>query len=126
MGIIEKELEVEGYKNRQATKSKAGVLFDTGSTASFVNAEIAEKLSRIVELNLEAHLGELGKTMDVKGVIGLKLKLNGVDVPGVFWVTDKLRHDIVVGVDIMQARKLILDMEKEDIDVSNFRPVGHA
>ena len=124
MGIIEKELEVEGYKNRQVTKSKARVLFDTGSTVSFVKRDIAEKLSDVLYFPHEADLGAEDKKMKVEGLIGLTIKINGIDIVDSFWVTDELRREIVVGASTMQARRLILDMEKEEIDVSKFMPMA--
>lgn len=123
MGLIEKELEVEGYKNRKVTKTKASVLFDTGSTVSFVRKDIAERLSDILPFPHDADLGAKDKKMKVEGLIGLTLKINGVNVTDAFWVTEELRQDIVVGASTMQARRLILDMKKEDIDVSKFMPI---
>ena len=117
MSIIRKELEIEGLKG----KAVASVIFDTGSAISGIRRDVAEKIgfaSLPIHRKLKIADRIIEKTFD--GVSPVNLRINGCELSDIFLVAPDFTEDVIIGVDIMQKRKLIIDMVKEDIDVSKY------
>ena len=120
MGIIIKELEVESERTE-----KLKVLFDTGASSSSLRKDAAEKIGYKREIPEEFKIVKTtlatGETIEEKleGWAKIGIKINGCEIKEIIVPVRKNQlEEMIIGVDIMQSRKLIIDMAKEDINVS--------
>lgn len=115
--MIRKELEIEGPEG----KTTASVIFDSGSSISGIRKDVAEKIG-FAPLQITRKWKTADKTADktFEGVSPVNLRINGCELSDLFLVAPDFTEEVIVGVDIMQKRKLIIDMEKEDVDVSKY------
>lgn len=116
MGIIRKEIDVKGNKG---ITEKLNVLFDTGSSISLIRKDIAERISKTMPSPFTTKLiTAKGDILETKTFAPAGFYIKKCLIVHAFDVSDEIKEDMVVGVDIMQNRKLIVDMEKDDIDTS--------
>lgn len=114
MGLIRKEMIVEGKRGRE----KINVLFDTGASFSAIKTEIAGRIGDIIKYPQESTIKTATSFVKVNKITALYLNLNGCKIIEPFIVMDNFKEDMIIGADIMQRKKLIIDMEKDDIDTS--------
>lgn len=113
MGIVRKHLSLEGSKGRHETKG----LFDSGTSYSFIRRSVAEPLGTLEPLPQPKRfeMAEQGKTVTVKERIALDFVIDGYRFSDEFLVLDDLAEEVIIGAKTMQAWRLKLDMEHEDI-----------
>lgn len=113
MAVIQKEIELIGSKG----KIKEITLFDSGSTYSCIKTEIAKKIGLIDQLPkpLKLELAEERKFLTVNKVTRLVFVLNGYEFSDEFILVDKLSEKVIIGAKTLQAWRLKLDFENDEI-----------
>jgi hypothetical protein len=113
MAIIRKEIELVGSKS----KRKEIALFDSGATYSCIRKEIAQELEIILPLTRPIRLitAQEKNYMEVKERVVLDFYLSGYRFSDEFLIIENLSEKVIIGAKTMQAWRLKLDFEKEDI-----------
>lgn len=113
MGLIIKEIEIQGDKGKVPVKA----LFDTGSSNSLIKREIADKIATILKLPTpkEFLLGDGEGRIKAEESIVIDIFIKDVVVFYYAIVVDKLAEEFIIGADMMQRWKIKLDLEKEDV-----------
>ncbi len=113
MGILIKRLELRGDKGR----AEAEGLFDTGATYSFIRRDVTEKLATLLPLDepLEFETARQGHPMTATHVVRLAFLLDGCRFSDEFMVLDDLSESVIIGAKTMQAWRLKLDMEHDEV-----------
>jgi hypothetical protein len=113
MAIIRKEIELVGSESRR----KEIALFDSGATYSCIRKEIAQELEIILPLTRPIRLitAQEKNYMDVKERVVLDFYLSGYRFSDEFLIIENLSEKVIIGAKTVQAWRLKLDFEKEDI-----------
>jgi hypothetical protein len=113
MAIIRKEIELVGSKSRR----KEIALFDSGATYSCIRKEIAQELEIILPLTRPIRLitAQEKNYIEVKERVVLDFYLSGYRFSDEFLIIENLSEKVIIGAKTMQAWRLKLDFEKEDI-----------
>jgi len=113
MGVIQKEIELVGSKSRK----KEIALFDSGVTYSCIEKELAEELGGVMPLPeiFEFLTLEKGRKIKVESHIPLIFYLNGYRFSDEFLVIENLSERVIIGAKTLQAWRLKLDFENDDI-----------
>lgn len=113
MAIIEKEVELVGSKGREKVKG----LFDSGSTYSCIEKELAERLGLIDTLlePLEFETAKKGEKVEAKGHLSLLFYLDGYRFSDEFFILPDLSEKLVIGTTTMQKWRFKLDFEHEKV-----------
>ncbi len=115
MGIIAKVIRLEGSKGSAEVK----VLFDSGASMSFIKESLAKKLDQILKLPrpLEFETAKAGENLIVDKAVRLDFYLDGDRLSDEFLVVadDWATEDVIIGAKTMQAWRLVIDMEKEEV-----------
>jgi hypothetical protein len=113
MAIIRKEIELVGSKSRR----KEIALFDSGATYSCIRKEIAQELDIILPLTRPIKLitAQEKNYIEVKERVVLDFYINGYRFSDEFLIIENLSEKVIIGAKTMQAWRLKLDFEKEDI-----------
>jgi hypothetical protein len=115
MGMIIKEYIVTGDLDSGAVR----VLYDSGSGASFVRREIAERLgtaSRMVN-PVRFTMADGKEAFTVDQTANLEVSVDDTVLEYRFYIVDSLAEDMIIGVDMMQSRKIILDLANEVVSI---------
>jgi predicted aspartyl protease len=117
VGRVELRTEAKGVE--------VEALFDTGAAKSYVSSRLADKLGYV-------KYGEPRKVMlAVEGMEGLvvgylaaRVVIDGCELPleHAFGVVEGLRHDAVIGMDIMEPYDIELDVEEGKARFRRFPP----
>jgi len=110
MGLVRKRLKLMGSKG----EAEVEALFDTGASYSCIRPELAERLEILTPLRRPKELGTADEshTVRVTAAVRLDFELDGVVLSDEFMVVPSLRR---VGAKTMQAWRIKVDMEKEQI-----------
>ncbi len=113
MSYLLKELNIRGNKG----EAKLKCLFDTGAGYSFIKLHIAEKIGLLnpVIKPLEFTLGGGENKLIVNEKIILEIEINGVTISDEALVSEKLSEDMIIGAKTMQAWRIKLDLEKDEV-----------
>jgi hypothetical protein len=113
MAIIRKEIELVGSKSRR----KEIALFDSGATYSCIRKEIAQELEIILPLTrpLKLITAQERNYIEVKERVVLDFYISGYRFSDEFLIIENLSEKVIIGAKTMQAWRLKLDFEKEDI-----------
>jgi len=115
MTLIRKKIEILGTKG----KKEINVLFDSGSSRSLIREDIAREISKMIEYPRPDKFRAINETIiEAKKSTPLAFDLNGCSLAHDFKVIDNLDEEAVIGADLMQLKKIKIDMEKEYIDTS--------
>ena len=120
MGVIIKELLIRGDKGQKVVP----VVFDSGASASFIRRELAQTIATLLSMPQPRKfgLGDGDSTLTVSERTVLDVELEpGVEVWGDFHVVDKLSDEVIVGAPFLQAWRIKLDLEHEDIEYDKAR-----
>ncbi len=113
--MIYKEYNVTGARGSDTVQ----VLYDTGSSSSFIRRDIAEKLGNVVRTLRPTTFtmadGQVNLTVDQD--VELYIDVDGDALRYHFFVTDNLAEELVVGADMMQRFKITLDMDNEVVSI---------
>jgi hypothetical protein len=113
MAIIRKEIELVGTKS----KRKEIALFDSGATYSCIRKEIAQELEIILPLTrpLKLITAQERNYIEVKERVVLDFYISGYRFSDEFLIIENLSEKVIIGAKTLQAWRLKLDFEKEDI-----------
>jgi hypothetical protein len=113
MAIIRKEIELFGTKS----KRKEIALFDSGATYSCIRKEIAQELEIILPLTrpLKLITAQERNYIEVKERVVLDFYISGYRFSDEFLIIENLSEKVIIGAKTLQAWRLKLDFEKEDI-----------
>lgn len=113
MGLIYKEVEIQGNLGRRKVKA----LFDTGASSSFIRKDIAEGIATISKYPkpLRFFLGDGENTIETNEFIGVILQIKDINVFHSIIVVKNLGDEFIVGSDLMQRWKIKLDPKREDL-----------
>ena len=113
MAIIRKEIELVGSKIRR----KEIALFDSGATYSCIRKEIAQELEIILPLTrpLKLITAQERNYIEVKERVVLDFYISGYRFSDEFLIIENLSEKVIIGEKTLQAWRLKLDFEKEDI-----------
>jgi hypothetical protein len=113
MAIIRKEIELVGSKSRR----KETALFDSGATYSCIRKEIAQELEIILPLTrpLKLITAQERNYIEVKERVVLDFYISGYRFSDEFLIIENLSEKVIIGAKTLQAWRLKLDFEKEDI-----------
>jgi hypothetical protein len=115
MGLLTRRLELRGNKGR----GEMAGLFDTGATYSFIRRDVAERLATALPLDepLNFETAQEGDQLTATHVVRLAFLLNGFRFSDEFIVLDELSEPVIIGAKTMQAWRMKLDMEHEEVIV---------
>ena len=115
MGMIVKDYTVAGARGSDTVR----VLYDTGSSSSFIRRDIAERLGAVVRTMRPTTftLADEHVTLTVDQEVELYIDVNGDALRYHFFVADGLAEELVIGADMMQRFKISLDMDNESVSV---------
>ena len=109
----------------EARSVEAEALFDTGATKSYVSSRVADELGYVkyrepkrVVLAVEGMEGL------VVGYLAARVVIEGCELPleHAFGVVEGLRHDVVIGTDIMEPYDIELDVKEGRARFRRFPP----
>ncbi len=110
--ILRKEIEILGSKGRE----RVVALFDSGSTYSIISRDTAERVEIFTPLPQPKKLKIAdGNYIEITHAIRIDFKINGITLSDEFLVFDKLPDDVIIGAKTMQAWRIKLDFEKEEV-----------
>lgn len=113
MAVIEKEIELAGSKGRR----KVLGLFDSGSTYSIIDKELAKSLGAIEPLPtpLKFETAEKGREVESKERVSLDFYLDGYRFSDEFFVVIEPSAELIIGTSTMQKWRFKLDFEHEEV-----------
>jgi hypothetical protein len=113
MAVIEKTIELEGSKGKKEVKA----LFDSGSTYSCISPLLAKKLEILIPLPMPKQFGtaENGRKIIAKQRAILDFHIDGLCLSDEFMVIEDLSRDVIIGAKTMQAWKIKLDFENDEV-----------
>lgn len=115
MSLIIRKLELVGSKSQ----AEVDVLFDSGSSYSCITPELANRLGTVVSLPrpFQVETASKGQRLEVSNSIDLLFRVKGLDLNDQFMVIPNLSEDAIIGAKTMQAWRLKLDLENDDVIV---------
>ena len=113
MGLVRKRIKLIGSKGEKELEA----LFDTGATYSCIRPELAEQLEVVTPLKRPRILNTAkeGETVEVAARVLLDFEIDGLLLSDEFMVVDNLRRELLIGAKTMQAWRMKIDMEKEEL-----------
>ena len=103
----------------------AEALFDTGATKSYVSSKLADKLGYVKYREpKKLMLAVEGMEGLVVGYLTAGVVVNECELPleHTFGVVEGLRHDVVIGMDIMEPYDIELDVKEGKAKFRKFPP----
>lgn len=100
-------------------------IFDIGATRSFVSLQLAEKLGYIrYDEPKEVYLATKDKKASMVGELIARVTILGYELPlsHVFGVVEALNHDAIIGMDIMEPYKVLVDAKEGKVPSKGSHP----
>jgi len=115
MAIIEKPIKLRGSKGEENIVA----LFDSGSTYSCIQPQLAKKLGRTDPLPEPKSFGTAEKRRKVIATEAIRLdfELNGYTLSDEFMVIPGLSSSVIIGAKTLQAWRMKLDFENDEVIV---------
>lgn len=97
--------------------AKLKVLFNSGSTYSCLNPEVAQKLSTVLKLSSPRQVNTLskGRFIQIEDSVRLDFYLNDLRLTDEFMVVPGLAEEAIIGATTMQKWRIKLDFEHDEI-----------
>jgi len=113
MAVIIKEIRLRGSKG----ELKREAIFDSGSTYSCIHPELARALGTIEPLPepMEFSTAEEGRKVTARGAVRLNFYIGEYRFSDEFMVIEKLSNGVIIGAKTLQAWRLKLDFERDEI-----------
>lgn len=113
MAVIIKEIRLRGSKGEIEREA----IFDSGSTYSCIHPELAEALEILTPLPepMEFGAAEEGRKVTAKGAVRVNFYIGEYRFSDEFMVIEKLSNGVIIGAKTLQAWRLKLDFEKDEI-----------
>ncbi len=109
----------------KAKSVEAEALFDTGATKSYVSSRVADELGYVKYREpKKVVLAVEGMEGLVVGYLAARVVIEGCELPleHAFGVVEGLRHDVVIGMDIMEPYDIELDVKEGRARFRRFPP----
>jgi len=115
MAVIQKEIRLVGSKGEKEVLA----IFDSGSTYSCIQPQLAEKLGMIESLPEPMDFGTAkeGDKLSATEAIRLNFHLDGYRFSDEFMLIDKLSEPVIIGAKTLQAWRLKLNFETDEVIV---------
>lgn len=115
MGLIIKDYIVTGDKGSDTLTA----LLDTGSAASFIRKDIAERIVTLVTTTPPQRftMADGKGTLTVDQVAAVTVAIGEVNLLFPFLAVEELAEDMIIGADMMQRWKIKLDPAEEEVSV---------
>jgi len=113
MAIIEKPVELRGSKGRQEVLA----LFDSGSTYSCIQPQLARALATVDPLPEPMEFGTAkdGQTLVAQERVSLNFILKGYRFSDEFMLIEGLSEPVIIGAKTLQGWRMKLDFESEEV-----------
>jgi len=113
MAVIIKEIRLRGSKGEIEREA----IFDSGSTYSCIHPELAKKLEIVTPLPepMEFSTAEEGRKVTARGAVRLNFYIGEYRFSDEFMVIEKLSNGVIIGAKTLQAWRLKLDFERDEI-----------
>jgi len=113
MAVIIKEIRLRGSKG----ELKREAIFDSGSTYSCIHPELAKKLEIVTPLPepMEFSTAEEGRKVTARRAVRLNFYIGKYRFSDEFMVIEKLSNGVIIGAKTLQAWRLKLDFERDEI-----------
>lgn len=113
MSTITKKIELIGPKDRADVEA----LFDSGASYSCIPPLLAHRLGTVSKLGfpIKLEMAEQGKTLKVEEAIQLLIQINGYQLLDDFLLVDGLSEEAIIGAKTLQAWRIKLDFEHEEV-----------
>lgn len=110
----------------EARSVEAEALFDTGATKSFVSSRLADELGYVKYREPKrVMLAVEGMEGLVIGYLVARVVIDGYELPleHAFGVVEGLRHDVVIGMDVIEPYDVELDVKEGRARLRKFPPM---
>lgn len=113
MAVLYKSVKLVGTKGSEEVEA----LFDTGASYSCIRKDLAERLETVLPLPqpLQLETAEGGRRMEVRERVMLDFWFKGCRFSDEFLVVPNLSDPVVIGAKTMQAWRMKVDLEAEDV-----------
>ena len=114
MGLIIKKLKVMGDRG----EGMVNCLFDSGASWSFIRRDIVEKIATPLKMSkpMRFRLGDGNGEIEAKEATHLSVEIEeGCEIFDDVVIVDKLAEDVIIGAKTLQAWRMRLDFEHDDI-----------
>jgi len=113
MAVIIKEIRLRGSKG----ELKREAIFDSGSTYSCIHPGLARALGTIEPLPepMEFSTAKEGEKVTAEGRVTLNFYIGKYRFSDEFMVIEKLSNGVIIGAKTLQAWRLKLDLERDEI-----------
>jgi hypothetical protein len=113
MAIIQKLIRLVGSKGSQEKVA----IFDSGSTYSCIQPELAEKLEIIVPLpeSMDFGTAEKGRRLQAEEAVRLNFYLDGYRFSDEFMLIPGLSEAVIIGAKTLQGWRMKLDFEADEV-----------
>jgi len=113
MAVIEKELRLAGSKGERKVKA----IFDSGSTYSCIEPELADELARVEPLPEPMDFGtaEQERKLTARERVSLNFYLDGYRFSDEFMLIPHLSEAVLIGAKTLQAWRLKLNFETDEV-----------
>ena len=113
MAIIRKFIKLSGSRGEKEETA----IFDSGSTYSCIQSELADKLGRTESLPKPMDFGtaEKGKKITAQERVSLNFQLNGYTFSDEFMVIPNLSDPVIIGAKTLQAWRMKINFETDEV-----------
>ncbi len=115
MSVLRENIRLEGSKGA----ADAEATFDSGAAYSCIRPELARGLAVLEPLPrpLTFNMAQEGHTVEVAACVRLDFYLNGRRFSDEFMVVENLKRPVIIGAKTLQAWRMKLDFENEEVIV---------
>lgn len=113
MAVIEKPVELVGSRGRREVQA----LFDSGSTYSCIQPQLAAELAMVENLPEPMEFGTAkdGETLTATRRVSLNFILKGYRFSDEFMIIEGLSDPVIIGAKTLQGWRMKLDFEADDV-----------
>jgi hypothetical protein len=113
MAVITKKIRLEGSRG----EAEREAIFDSGATYSCINPKLAEEIEIVVPLPkpLDFSTAEDGRKITAREAVRLNFYIGDYRFSDEFMVIEGLSNGVIIGAKTLQAWRLKLDFEKDEI-----------
>ena len=114
--VIRKKITLIGSKG----KMNLDAIFDSGSTYSCIHPDIAKEIEIMIPLPepKKFMMAKEGEVTEARSRIIIDFVLKGYTFSDEFMVVDGLSHSVIIGAKTLQAWRLKLDFENDDVIIN--------
>ena len=113
MTVIQKKIRLVGYKGEEDVDA----IFDSGSTYSCIQPNLANRLDTVLPLPKEKDFGTVEKERKItaKERVILDFELDGYRFSDEFMVISELSEQVIIGAKTLQAWRMKLNFETDEV-----------